>query len=695
MSRNLYILSSLALAACLPACQSLKAAGPYPGTSPDARIPPPSSSVPPEAREGTPVADSPQRPPAAPATSQISYGTGRFFTSADSSPSLPGTRRGNGADSGQGFSFRNAPIEVVLNQVLGEAFGLNYTIDPLVTGTLTLRIDDIRGASEAVSALNAALALQGLEIVETNGGLVVSRKGQVKGTLGAPVFLQEGDSLPPGASLAVLQLRYAHVGDAVALARTMLPGELIRHSDDKLGIVVLSGSPDELSSGVALLKSLDVNWLASVSTALIPVEHVQPDELTSDLEPVLSRLGGVSVVPVPRLGKLLIIARNAQKLDEARAWISRFDQDSKPQMSRDVLVYEARYVNAQELAALTDGRSQPDLSYPTSSAFSQESGSGGSAGPALRTYPSGAREVRTSAASLYENLSVRVDPGRNAIVARGAADELHSLKELLTLLDKPKRQVLIEATIIEVSLSDGLSFGVQWDLVRDQLSATYSDVSGGAVSSLFPGVSLSYVNTDIAAVVNALATSSDVEIVSSPRLLVLNNETARLQIGDQVPIITQSAVSVTDPGAPLVNSTSYRDTGVILTVTPRIRAGGMVEIDVSQEVSGVSETTTSTIDSPTISQRSIQSVLSVPDGSTAILGGLMSSSRTISETGVPVLKDVPVFGAAFRSTSQGARRTELVVLIEPTVISGDEPAPDMPGRLRSALLRAKGDGLGN
>ena len=191
---------------------------------------------------------------------------------------------------------------------------------------------------------------------------------------------------------------------------------------------------------------------------------------------------------------------------------------------------------------------------------------------------------------------------------------------------------------------------------------------------------------------NALDATSDTEIVSSPRVMVLNNETARIQIGDQVPIITQSAVSITDPGAPIVNSTTYRDTGVILIVTPSIRAGGMVEIDVSQEVSGVAETTSSTINSPTITQRSIETRLAVPDGSTAILGGLMSSTRSSTETGVPIVKDIPIAGALFRSTGRVERRTELVILIEPTVVLTAEPAIDIPRDLREALIRARSEG---
>jgi general secretion pathway protein D len=139
----------------------------------------------------------------------------------------------------------------------------------------------------------------------------------------------------------------------------------------------------------------------------------------------------------------------------------------------------------------------------------------------------------------------------------------------------------------------------------------------------------------------------------------------------------------------VVNSTSYRDTGVILTVTPRIRAGGMVEVEVTQEVSNVSETTSSSIDSPTISQRTIESILAVPNGSTAVLGGLMSSTRAWTETGVPILKDAPLIGAAFRSTNQTERRTELIVLIEPTVVLSVDPVSDIPALLRNALIRAR------
>lgn len=624
----------------------------------------------------------------------LNYGDEVFFQAA---PLLGAeTSSDDPIDPGESYVFRNAPIDAVVNQLLGEEYGLSYSLDPRVSGGITLRLEGISTADQAVSGLDAALRLQGFEIVRDGGTYLVRQRGNGNpSAAGLPVFVATDDQLPAGASSAVVQIRYASTDDITKMARTMLPTDLIRYGDDDRGIVVLSGEPDEVTAGIQLLKSLDVNWLSAVSNALIPIRNAEPSELAADLEPVLSRMGGVSVIPMDRLQSLMIIARSGETLDQTRDWIARLDQQAKPTLARDLLIYEARYVNAEDLLALAGAK--PSSGSPFGG-LSDRSSFGGGAGepigspstPSLAGPTSiGSLRREEQADELYEGLSIRVDPGQNAVVARGAPEELQSLSELLIALDKPKRQVQIEATIVEVTLSDNTALGVQWDAVEDTLSATFTDSSSGSVGSLFPGVSVSYINTDVSAVVNALATTSDVEIVSSPRMLVLNNETARLQIGDQVPVITQSAVSITDPGAPVVNSTSYRDTGVILTVTPRIRAGGMVEVEVIQEVSNVSETTSSSIDSPTISQRSVESILAIPDGSTAVLGGLMSSTRSWSETGVPWLKDAPLVGMAFRSTNQTERRTELIVLIEPTVVLSVDPTYDVPVLLRNALIRAR------
>ncbi|MEM6554507.1 MAG: secretin N-terminal domain-containing protein [Pseudomonadota bacterium] len=616
------------------------------------------------------------------AMSEVSTGTGEFFT-ASSNDAGTGERSADG--SGEDFIFRNAPLDVVINQVLGETYGLSYSIGPNVSGNISLRLEGMASATQAVSALNAALNLQNFEITEAAETYFVRRIGSTgREQDGDVVFIGATDAIPSGASTAILSLTRANTEEVATLVSSIMPSALVKADDDDRGLIVISGTPDQVYRAAQMIRSLDIDYLSAVSTGMMELSSASADQITAEMSPIVERMGGVSLVPINRLNSVLIVARNEESLMMASDWITRLDRSSGPKMLDDLLIYKANHASAFDLVALAGGDGFDAASF---SAFEDAvSSNTAPSGP-----PAGAPAPFPVARSggLYSDLSIRVDEGQNAIIARGPSADLASLAELLKTLDQPKRQVLIEATIVEVTLSDNQSLGVEWNAIEDQIAATLSNTTSGTPASLFPGISVSYINTDVNAVVNALASTSDVEVVSAPRMMVLNNETARLQIGDQVPVVTQSAVSITDPGAPIVNSTTYRDTGVILTVTPRIRSGGMVEIQVSQEVSGVAEESTTNTDSPTITQRSVESVLAIPNGATAVLGGLMSSTRSQSRDGVPVLMQIPILGALFSSTSWTERRTELVVLIEPTVVQADQPLVSLPQRLRTALDRVR------
>ena len=185
--------------------------------------------------------------------------------------------------------------------------------------------------------------------------------------------------------------------------------------------------------------------------------------------------------------------------------------------------------------------------------------------------------------------------------------------------------------------------------------------------------------------INALAEVTNVNVISSPQLMVLNHQIARLQVGDQVPVAVQSATSVIDPDAPIVNSIEYRDTGVILEVVPRVNAGGLVVLEITQEVSDVVEKTSSTLNSPTIQQRQIESTVAIQSGETIALGGLIRDSRTQGETGVPLLMDIPLLGNLFKTTTDFNDRTELLVLLTPRVLQGAQDARAITEELRQRL----------
>jgi len=294
-------------------------------------------------------------------------------------------------------------------------------------------------------------------------------------------------------------------------------------------------------------------------------------------------------------------------------------------------------------------------------------------------------------------MTITADEPNNAIVVFATPRNYALVEDALRKLDVPPTQVMIDASISEVTLNHTLQYGIQWAFESGPShlypGAAAPTRSGGALTQgttsapvqNFPGFSYTYAAPNVQATLNALKTVTDVNVLSAPKLMVLNNHTATIEVGDQVPISTGSATNLTS-GAPIVNSVEYRDTGIILKITPRVNAGGLVLLDIAQEVSGVSPTTpASGIDSPTIEQRKIETSVAVQDGETIALGGLIKNQVNKGRSTVPVLGDIPVLGHLFGDTTHDLVRTELVVLLTPRVVRTPVDARAVTQALRDAI----------
>jgi len=277
------------------------------------------------------------------------------------------------------------------------------------------------------------------------------------------------------------------------------------------------------------------------------------------------------------------------------------------------------------------------------------------------------------------------DIRNNAVVVSATPEEYRQIESALRQLDVTPLQVLIEATIAEVTLTDELRYGLQWFFHAGDSNFTFSPLASGAVAPIFPGFNYALTSSNAQVILNALTQITDVKVISSPQLMVLNNETARLQVGDQVPIATQEVQSIVDSDAPIVNSIEYRDTGVILNVSPRVNSGGLVVLDIVQEVSDVVPTTTSDLNSPTIQQRRVKSTVAVQSGESVALGGLIRDSNSKGVTGLPVLSEIPVLGNLFKTTDNTQRRTELLILLTPRVVANRKDAREITEELRSRV----------
>ncbi|AWB20467.1 type II secretion system protein GspD [Methylobacterium currus] len=324
------------------------------------------------------------------------------------------------------------------------------------------------------------------------------------------------------------------------------------------------------------------------------------------------------------------------------------------------------------------------------------SGGAGYGGGFDTTFAGGAAGMRRDA------IGIVADDANNSLVISATRNQYDKILRILGRLDAMPTQVLLETVIAEVTLNDKLAFGVQWFLKergsRFNLASTETDKAAttngtsGLIASAIrgvPGFNYLLAGTDFNVVLNALQGVTRVNVISSPNITVLDNRTAKLQVGDQVPIIKQTGQSALTAGAPILNQIEMKDTGVILSVTPRVNKNGLVVLDINQEVSDVVPTTTSQIDSPTIRQRRVATSVAVNDGHSLAIGGMVQEKAQITNENLPVLSDLPVIGAAFRNRVDERVRTELLVFIRPRVIRGtveaDRIAEDFRHQFRAMM----------
>jgi general secretion pathway protein D len=277
------------------------------------------------------------------------------------------------------------------------------------------------------------------------------------------------------------------------------------------------------------------------------------------------------------------------------------------------------------------------------------------------------------------------DDKNNALVIFAKPRDYRMIEDTIKRLDVVPLQVLIEATIAEVTLTDNLQYGVEWYFKTGASQFSFSNDPTGAVAPTFPGFNYFISGNNPKVVLSALSQITHVNIVSSPQLLVLDHHIATLQVGDQVPVPIQQSQSTVVAGAPVINTIQFVDTGVILRVSPRVNTNGLITLDIGQQVSQATKTTTSAIDAPTIQQRRVDSTITVQDGETIALGGLIQDNRTSGKDGVPILSDIPIIGNLFGINTNNATRTELLILLSPRVVRDSSEARSVTEELRSKL----------
>lgn len=639
---------------------------------------------------------------------QLFTGTGKFLNQ----PS--GAKRT--VEVGEGaivLNFENVPLRDVVSDILGRVLGVNYIFDPRVEGTVSLRTTTPLAREAVMPTLEMILRQNGAALVVQDGVHRVVPVDEAVRSQVRPVLGNGVDPIRPGYGVLVVPLRYISAVQMGKILEPLLPPEGILRVDVDRNVIILAGTSTELRSLRDAVDIFDVDWLEGMSAGLFPLSFVSAETVAEELgvifgDPTQGPLAGlVQFVPLARLNALLVVTQRADILEKAEKWIERLDKGVET--GAGLFVYYVQNGRAADLArilnqlfeghdrsrerataAVAPGR-QPvtirsrrteiggvaTMTSPTVPATAAQSSGGvqeppGLAGTGL-TFADGA------------NIRIIADEINNALLILASSRDYKMILAALRKLDIVPLQVLIDTVIADVTLTDDLRYGVQYFLSRGNNQFTLSRGTTGQIGSQFPGFSYSFLTENSGVVLDALEGVTNVRVLSSPQIMVLDNQVARLQIGDEVPVITQQQQSTQGSSPNIINSIQLRQTGVILEVTPRVNAGGLVTLDINTEVSNVVATTTSTIDSPTIQQRKISSSIAVQDGETIILGGLIQENVTESTSGLPFLSRIPLIGGLFGQVNNKVRSTELIVLLTPHVVRNPSEARAITQEIRMRM----------
>jgi general secretion pathway protein D len=626
---------------------------------------------------------------------------------AVSSTTLSNKKNKSTSKGSYSLNFDDADLAEVAKTILSDSLGENYVLSPEVKGKVTL---------QTTQALTKEELLPTLEMVLRMNNAALVKDGNIYHIEPAANALYSSD-LSIGSNIAGYQTKVIPVRNVAAdeiskLLKPLVQEKTILQVDNDRNILVVSGTGDEVQRVLEMVGAFDTDVLRGRSFALFTLAHAEPETVIKELEAVFNDKSGdkdagfFRFIVIERLNAILAITHQPRYLSEIESWVLRLDK-ANTASGGSVNVYKVQHVDAVELADTLNeifNNAAPKKNKAASVAPGQELAeiSSNTPPPDTKSPSSTATSGQpTGDATVSDVGEVRIisDEPNNSLIIVATAQEYEHILPVITQLDAMPLQVLIDATIVEVDLKNDLKYGLQWSFDTGNFHDLLSNIGSGDLKGIGPvtGYSLFYSGGAAKAVLNALASKSEINVIASPSLMVLNNQEAFINVGDKVPIatsqstntnsvnVTQNLVTPNTTSAIVSNNIQMLDTGITLKIKPRVNAGGLVLMKIEQEANQAVATTTSALNSPTIQQRKINSSIAVKNGETIVLGGLIREDTSSGLTGMPILSDIPFIGSLFGTTTKNKDKTELVILITPRIVGNEQNARDVTNEFKRKL----------
>lgn len=611
-------------------------------------------------------------------------GTGKFIdVKAASKQQKPVTSKGEIT-----LNFEGNSLPAVVNLILGDVLKENYVIAPGISGEVTFATVKPVNKDQVLPILEMLLSWNNAALVYIEDRYhVMPRADAIKGNL-IPAYghMQKRK----GYTVMVVPLKYIAPTEMEKVLTPYAKDGAIVKADNARNLLFLSGTKRELNMYLDTINIFDVDWLEGMSTGIFTLNRVEASTIVGELEAIFGEgadnplAGMFRFMPLERLNAIMVITPQESYLHKAQEWIKRLDR-SDSEASSNLYVYNVKNIKADDLAGYLS-----DVFGGSSSGGSSRSSKKDSAGkvaPGLTGREIGSKTNKSkpvkktkrnnSSSQNNDGPSFTAIEENNQILISSSAQEYDAIMAAVARLDIEPKQVLIEAKIIEVTLTDNESSGVEWlfGSARNVTNTTNKTLGiRDTDSARFGAGGLTYVLTgvDVQATISATDTKGRVVVLSTPSLLVLNNKEASINVGTRIPVPNNS---LNNGGLNTFTSIRYLQTGTKLTVTPRINPGGLVYIEVAQEVS--LPTSVDASGNRDINNRELTTEIAVQSGDTIVMGGLIKEDRSHSKNGVPKLNRIPLLGGLFGSRNRTNERTELILLLTPTVIENPEQAKQL------------------
>lgn len=646
-----------------------------------------------------------------PATFTVQKPTGSMFNANPYEPKRP-----RSVDKGNiTLNFEGQDIRQVISSIMTNMLKLNYTISPAVQGQVSLQ------TSRPIA--NADL-LPLLETMLKENGHVMLKDGDMYRIM--PLANASQNARPrvgkiktqkTGYQVRIVPLKYVSAVEMQKRLAPYVPAGGLLEVDTARNTVTIAGIGSELARMQTIIETFDVDWLRGKAVGLYRLKNVKVADVMPELQGIFGEGGNTpfagmfQFIPMERNNSIMVITSQESYLYDAKRWLERLDVSNQGEAER-LYVYRVQNGRAEHIAGVlsgifSDGGDSSVPAFNDSENFRDVSvapgldlattGAQNGASPEQVAIPkprsSGGGTVITGATA-----TISADEENNSLVIKATPSNYDLVLQALRQIDVPKLQVMVEVVIAEVRLVDNLRYGFKfWLQQRDRKvnqgvtfngpgSASIGTVDKNGVLTPSNGsTGFNYTLANMAGKINAeisaLATKNMAKFISTPYLFVVDNETASFNVGERISVDTGKT---SNSGGNTTSSKQYINTGVRLDVTPRVNAGGVVRLDISQEVSQ-SIPDKETNGNPNITDRTIDSSVITRDGQTIVLGGLIQQQGDLQRSGVPFVSDLPFVGSLFRGTTDNSTRTELIILITPHVSRNSAQTLDISREFRAKM----------